>query len=292
MDPIIIGSIWGGYSLSNALGRETFVSELWEFINTTSQCNKIESGSTDEFISNYINPDDFQIIVKIINAESNLSVQVHPNKSELLYILELQRNAKIGIGLKVNSSQDLDRVIDESQLVENLYYYPLQNGTMVYIPAGQVHVIPGGILAVEIQNSFLETYRLYDYDRELDGETRKLNLKEAKEVISYNPSDFLLVNTFESLQSKFKLLFSCAFFDVYRISIVNERLSVPKKGVACSIVRIGGNGFINSIDIKRFQSVFALSELEVLQISSDTSLELIVTTKHLNISERLYALDD
>ena len=116
LKPIIHQALWGGYKLSSQLGEDLFISELWEYVNIPSCSNQIYDFNNEININHFIQSSDFPIIIKILNTEANLSIQVHPDKTEMLYIIECCGDAKIGLGLKRDALQNIKEIIDNKTI--------------------------------------------------------------------------------------------------------------------------------------------------------------------------------
>jgi len=133
----------------------------------------------------------FPLLVKIIEAHDDLSVQVHPGfgndaKNEMWYILKAKPNQEIVLGVTTEATGE----ILKRNPTKCLRYMPINAGDIINIPAGLVHALTGGVKLAEIQQNSDTTYRLYDYGRlGLDGFPRELHLKEGVGAIDFtNPS--------------------------------------------------------------------------------------------------------
>jgi mannose-6-phosphate isomerase len=133
---------------------------------------------------------DYPLLVKIIRAEDTLSVQVHPDddyarihehsrgKTECWYVLDAKRGASLVCGLSGSySAGELREAIRENRLDPYLNSVPVKKGDLVFIPAGLVHAIQGGIRLLEVQESSDITYRLYDW-----GRGREVHIEQGLEV--------------------------------------------------------------------------------------------------------------
>lgn len=136
---------------------------------------------------------DLPILIKVIKADEPLSVQVHPDdayaaehendkgKTECWYILEAEEGASLIAGIKPGLDREkMKKIIDENRLEEVMLQIPVKPGDMVYIPAGTVHAIMGGIKLFEVQESSDSTYRIYDWGRD-----REMHIDKALDVIDY-----------------------------------------------------------------------------------------------------------
>ena len=142
----------------------------------------------------------FPLLIKLIDANDNLSVQVHPDdklamerhqslgKSEMWYIINSENGAKIYAGLnKEISPQEYLERIEAKTFTDIVAVHNSYPGDVFYIPAGRVHSIGAGNMLVEIQESSDITYRIYDYDRkDSNGQTRELHTQLAKDAIDYH----------------------------------------------------------------------------------------------------------
>lgn len=286
LNPIIQQAIWGGYKLSPLLGEKLFVSELWEFVNIPTCSNHICDKENGLSINHLIHPSDFPIIIKILNTEDDLSIQVHPDKTELLYIIDCCDDAKIGLGLKEGALENIEEIVHDKTIGSYIQYFNVEKGSIAYIPAGIVHTYGSGIVAIEIQNNSTETYRLYDFDRIYNGEKRKLHVNQAIKVLRNNSVQADVYCRKENIDSKFKLLFPCDMFDVYKISIHNESIKLLKQNIYCSLVCVKGTGHVNDYSIKELDSLFVMPESDFIQLNSDSDLEVILTTKHMGEAVR------
>lgn len=141
----------------------------------------------------------FPLLIKLLDCNDDLSVQVHPNdsyerlpagelgKTEMWYVLDAKPDAKIIYGLKPGVDHEaLAESIEEGQIMDRLQEVSVKAGDTFYIPAGTVHALCSGVLVAEIQQNSDTTYRLYDYNRPgLDGKPRELHIEDSLNVIAY-----------------------------------------------------------------------------------------------------------
>jgi mannose-6-phosphate isomerase len=144
----------------------------------------------------------FPLLIKLLDCEDDLSVQVHPNddyaglpagelgKTEMWYVLDAKPGAKIIYGLKDGvTRENLAAAIRENRIMDSLHEVPVAAGDTFYIPAGTVHALCSGVLVAEIQQNSDTTYRLHDYNRlGLDGSLRELHVEDSLNVIAYEDS--------------------------------------------------------------------------------------------------------
>ena len=212
--------IWGGDKVRHILGKDFSplknCGETWEISAIEPDCSVVANGflagnTLPELIEIYMGDlvgerifdtfgTEFPLLIKFIDAQNDLSVQVHPDdelankrhhangKTEMWYILDAQPDAKLNIGFNQPMSKELlSQHIEDNTLENVLNYIPVKTGDAVFIPAGKAHAICKGILLAEIQQSSDITYRLYDYNRkDENGNPRQLHVEEALNAIHYD----------------------------------------------------------------------------------------------------------
>lgn len=146
--------------------------------------------------------DRFPVLVKLIDARDNLSVQVHPDdayalanegeygKTEMWYIVEAEEGAELIYGFKDSiTKEEFRRAIEENTLLDRVNRVPVKQGDVFFIEAGTLHAIGKGILIAEIQQNSNTTYRVYDYGRiGADGKPRELHVEKALDVTNLTPA--------------------------------------------------------------------------------------------------------
>lgn len=143
--------------------------------------------------------DEFPLLIKLIDARQDLSIQVHPTdeiarrqgkprgKTEMWYLLDSQPGAAIYNGLKMQiTPEKYKEMVEDKTICDALAKYTVKEGDCFFIPAGRIHAILSGCFLAEIQQTSDVTYRIYDYDRrDKEGNPRQLHIKEASESIDY-----------------------------------------------------------------------------------------------------------
>lgn len=181
------------------------------------------------------------ILIKFIDAKRDLSVQVHPTdtyarehengqlgKTEMWYVLDASRDAKLVYGLKQDCTKDeIREAIHDGTVMKYLQKVPIHKDDLFFIQAGTIHAIGAGALVAEIQENSNLTYRLYDYDRVgKDGKKRELHIDKALDVAnlhsSTEPKQPLRVLKYRQGVAS-ELLTRCKYFEVYRMLINTER---------------------------------------------------------------------
>lgn len=219
-DPIYKETIWGGERLAKLFQRNLpsqKIGESWEVSAYGKDISIVNNGelsgkSLKEIFENYreeifgkplLQTKEFPLLVKIIDANQKLSVQVHPSdeftrlydptnkgKKEAWIILESEKNAEIYCGFNKNlSKEEYKREIENNRAEIYLLAHNVQKGDAFLIEPGTIHAIGGGNLILEIQQSADSTYRVYDYGRlDASGRPRPLHLDKALEVLNFQKS--------------------------------------------------------------------------------------------------------
>lgn len=184
---------------------------------------------------------ELPILVKLIDAKQDLSVQVHPSdeyaqkyeygqlgKTEMWYILDASKGAKLVYGFKMNQDKEtIKKAIQNGTVEKYLQKVPVKKNDLFYIKAGTVHAIGAGVLIAEIQESSNLTYRLYDYERiDKTGKKRELHIDKGLAVAELKaatePRQPLRVLKYRRGCAS-ELLCRCKYFEVYRMLINTER---------------------------------------------------------------------
>ena len=308
LNPVFKDYLWGGTKLRDEYGFKSDLSKLaegWMLSCHKDGENTIENG---EFFGKTItevvkeNPDFlgengkkfeyFPILIKIIDAKDDLSVQVHPDneyamrveneygKTECWYILDCDEGAELiyGFNRDISSVEFKNRITDNTFL-ETVNKVKVKKGNLFFIEAGTLHAIGKGILLAEIQQNSNTTYRVYDYGRlGADGKPRDLHIEKAIDVTnctpptrSTNPEGELVEYEDYSTQ----LLTECDLFNVKKVSIKNIFDGIADEKSFVSVLVTNGNGKIENIDIKKGDSLFIPANYGSFTISGN--LEVIIT---------------
>ncbi len=194
----------------------------------------------------------FPLLIKLIDAKSDLSVQVHPSdeyalahegeygKTEMWYVLDCEEDASLFYGFeRPVTKEEYAAAIREGRLTEILHRVQVKPGDVFFIPAGTVHAIGAGILICEIQQNSNTTYRVYDYNRrDKDGNLRPLHVEKALEVSCTRPSPALPVIE-DGVDA---LLASCEYFNVRRLRIPDTYTLTVTTDSFLSLVATNGEG--------------------------------------------------
>ncbi len=245
--------IWGGNRLREEYGKvmdSDKIAESWELSCHKDGKSVVASGEfAGKTLPEYIEAkgntvlgtnckrfEYFPILIKLIDAKDNLSVQVHPSndyamrvegeygKTEMWYIVDCEEGAELLYGFKHEiSSEEFAERIANNTLLEVTNNVPVHKGDVFFIEAGTLHAIGKGILIAEIQQNSNTTYRIYDYGRVgADGKPRPLHVEKACEVTELVPPKY--PTTAQGSPEKLDggvmtLLRSCEYFNVNKLEL-------------------------------------------------------------------------
>jgi mannose-6-phosphate isomerase len=220
--PILKEKIWGGCKLGASLHKENAsdkTGESWEISGVEDNVSVVINGylagnNLQELAEVYMSDllgdkvfekygDNFPLLIKFIDANDYLSIQVHPDdklaqdkheskgKTEMWYVLEAEPDAELITGFnKTIDKETYLKHLQSKTLKDILNIEKVARGDVFYIPAGRVHAIGAGVLLAEIQQTSDITYRIYDWDRkDADGNTRELHTDQALDAIDFNAYD-------------------------------------------------------------------------------------------------------
>jgi mannose-6-phosphate isomerase len=217
--PIIKERIWGGSKLNTFLNKEVSIKnagESWELSSVPNDVSIVANGALsgknlNEVIA--LNPEallgkdvvekfgtEFPLLFKFLDANKDLSVQLHPNdelakvrhnsfgKTEMWYVVQADKDARIIAGFKENSSKEEYLAhLENKSIVSLLNEIPVKEGDVFLLETGTIHAIGSGVVIAEIQQTSDITYRIYDWDRvDVDGNSRELHTELALDAINYN----------------------------------------------------------------------------------------------------------
>lgn len=291
LKPAFKDYIWGGTRLRDDFGKDCDfekVAESWE-LSCHKDGNSIvaNGGYAGMTLTEYIEKagrsvlgtdcekfDSFPILIKLIDAKDNLSVQVHPNneyaqrvegeygKTEMWYVVDCDEGAELLYGFKheITKEEFANRIADNT-LLEVTNAVPVKKGDVFFIEAGTLHAIGKDILIAEIQQNSNTTYRIYDYGRVgNDGKPRELHVEKAKDVTVLGPAKQYPETPAEEKDGyKIKLLSSCEYFTAYRVDVESKAVLEADEKSFNSILVLEGEPEIIADDIvkaKKGDSIF------------------------------------
>lgn len=278
LKPVFKDYIWGGNRLCTEFGYNSGfdkTAEAWLLSCHKDGSSKTENNDTLNDLINKFGKDKicgkkceklpyFPVLIKLIDAHDNLSVQVHPTddyaiknvnefgKTEIWYVLDAKDDASLIYGFKeAITKSDFKNSIENDTLLDKLNKVSVKKGDLLYIEAGTVHAIGKGALIAEIQQNSNCTYRVFDYNR-----GRELHINKALDVAKLQKPNHEIKN-FEKIEfNKCQELISCEYFTVNRYKINNEISLNTNNDSFNHILVLDGQGEIENMKIKKGDSIF------------------------------------
>ncbi len=253
--PIYKDKIWGGRKIKEILhqdyGAMPNCGEAWLLSGLWDEQSEIANGDfagdeindlVETFMGDLVGEsvfdkygEQFPLLIKVIDANDWLSVQVHPDdelaekrelgngKTEMWYVMQADKDAELVTGFNTPLTRnDFVEVMKEEKLQSVLNYEPVRESDVFFIPAGRVHALGPGIMVAEIQQTSDVTYRIYDWDRiDVAGMRRELHVAQALDAI-----DFELPETYrtpvENLMNHTVPVVNCPYFVTGRLQLEGE----------------------------------------------------------------------
>ena len=216
--PLYMERVWGGRELETIYGRTlpestTPYGESWEMTDRPGEQSIVEHGPfkgmsigqlwkekrESIFGLGFEDSDCFPLLIKILDARDDLSIQVHPPteiapelggeaKTEMWYIADAAPGAKLYVGMKDGvTREDFEHALHDGTVDQVVHAITPQTGDSIFIPSGRLHAIGAGFLIYEIQQNSDTTYRIFDWNRVgLDGAPRQLHIEESKRCIDFD----------------------------------------------------------------------------------------------------------
>lgn len=276
--------IWGGTRLKNefkkGLNLEK-VAESWELSAHKDGESAISGGAFDSLtFCQYIDKNGrecigknaeqfefFPILIKLIDAADNLSVQVHPSddyalkyegeygKTEMWYVVDCEKDAFLYYGFsKPITKDDFKTRIENNTLLEVLNKVKIKKGDVFFIESGTIHAIGKGAFICEVQQNSNKTYRVYDYDRrDKNGNARELHIEKALDVTTLAPAK-------EYKTGDTKILAKCKYFTVEKFDSAKGSEIALSKDCFRSLIVLSGEAELKvgdtKMQIKKGDSIF------------------------------------
>ncbi len=252
--PVLKDKIWGGTKLQKFYNKQASTEKLgesWELSDVAGDESIVSNGELKgltfrNLIEKYQHDivgkkvyekygETFPLLFKLIDANDNLSIQVHPGdeiakirhnsfgKTEMWYVVDAEPGASLIIGFIKNCSkqQYLD-VLSQGAVESLLQKVPVAKGDVFFIPAGLVHAIRQGVVIAEIQQSSDITYRMYDYKRtDENGNERELHVAQALDVINFSASP-KPKTAYHLKENEVCSLVSCDYFKTNKINFTHS----------------------------------------------------------------------
>jgi mannose-6-phosphate isomerase len=246
-EPIFMERVWGGRRLQSLYGKHlpaaVPIGESWEIVDRPEAQSVVHDGPLrgatlhdlwseyrEEIFGDVRDAPRFPLLLKLLDAQENLSVQVHPppavaeklggeTKTEFWYITNAAPNARVYAGVRKGTTRKSFRqALEQGGVEEQLHAIAVASGDAIFLPSGRMHALGGGNVLVEIQENSDTTYRIYDWDREKTGQAaRQLHIEEAMQCVDFEDVEPGLS------QSAGETLVHNGFFDVQKWNLTGPR---------------------------------------------------------------------
>lgn len=304
MDPVFKEMIWGGHKLKDIYGYDIpsdYTGECWAIsAHKNGDCTIANGEYAGKSLSwlfaehrelfGGVEGEQFPLLVKIIDAKNDLSVQVHPNdeyagiyenslgKTECWYVLQADEGTKMVMGHHAKTKDEFVKAIEEDDYDNLLNSFEIKKGDFFYIPSGTLHAICSGSLIYEAQQSSDITYRVYDYHRkDKDGNERQLHVKQSIDVTNV-PADVDQNKEFasETLSNGTKTTYiESEFFKVDEYHIKGENTIINDAPFQMVSV-ISGTGKIGEFEVKMGDHFVICSDQKETVFDGD--MDVMITT--------------
>lgn len=240
----------GDCTIKEGVYEGTTLSKLWE--------------SRPELFGN-TGLDRFPLLVKIIDAKTDLSIQVHPDdayakvnengslgKTECWYVLDCEEDSSLVIGHNAKSKEELADMIHTGRWEELIREIPVKKGDFIQIDPGTVHAIKGGLMILETQQNSDITYRVYDYGRLTNGKPRQLHVNQSIDVITVpaKPIEESVMKVGNLPANQMNLLISCDYYKVWKLD-VTKPVTIKQEYPFLIMSVIDGEGLVNGQMIRK-----------------------------------------
>ncbi|WP_081590222.1 type I phosphomannose isomerase catalytic subunit [Brevibacillus massiliensis] len=309
--------IWGGHQLKEwfSVRDDQPIGEYWLVSSHPVGVSVVQNGAlrgkslpelTELFPEAYLGRSPqkrFPLLIKMIEAQDDLSVQVHPNddyakrtendygKTEAWYIVDPGPGAEIIYGHRFKDRDHFLQSVQAKSIQPFLERKKIERDQLVYVPAGTVHAILKGTMLLEIQQTSDVTYRVYDWDRlDQNGTRRELHIRQAADVIDYRSGEREPLCRITPISRRDGVshdhLLSCPFFTVERIKMENNSrftCSLGRAGNPDVLVILEGEGCIDygqgrpAVAVQRGDAVLVPGTLPTYGILAWTHLKIVRT---------------
>ncbi|MCK5780963.1 MAG: class I mannose-6-phosphate isomerase [Flavobacteriales bacterium] len=311
--PILKEKIWGGNGLKSVLNKDIpseKTGESWELSGVKGDISVVANGELagkdlQELLNEYEGQlvgkrvyeqfqDEFPLLIKFIDAQDDLSIQVHPNddlakvrhnsfgKTEMWYVIHAEEGAELisGFNQTLDKQLYLDK-LENKELGDILNSEKVKAGDVFFIPVGRVHAIRAGIMLAEIQQTSDITYRIYDWDRVDDnGQERELHTEYALDALDFNGYDSYKTE-YTAIKNERTQLEKCSYFETNLFEL-NEAKSISYDGLDSFVIYMLMEGEVNlkydnySLNIKKGETVLlpaSINEVEIEVVEEAKLLE-------------------
>ena len=262
-EPIFMERVWGGRRLGSLYGKPlphaALIGESWEIVDRPEAQSVVHEGPLRgrtlhelwskhraEIFGKVPESARFPILCKLLDAQENLSLQVHPprgiakklggeSKSELWYVANAAPKARIYAGFKKGTTRELFlKALEQGKVEKHLHAIEVKTGDAIFLPSGRMHALGAGNVLVEIQENSDTTYRIYDWDRTKKGRAaRQMHVGEAMQCVDFKDVEPAL------LETKAQSLVKHELFEIEKWNLDKDR-EIAKTGRFAIVVCLTG----------------------------------------------------
>ena len=308
--------VWGGEKIAAYKGISTDIrniGESWEISAFPEHLTSVATGPyagktiTDlvrqfkgELVGNKVYArfgDLFPLLIKFIDANTDLSIQVHPDddmaarvhgegmlgKTEMWYVIDADPGAKLYSGMSRRlTPEEYEKMVAEGTITDALACHQVHPGDVFFLPAGRIHAICSGCFVAEIQQTSDLTYRIWDYGRlGIDGKPRELHTELAKKAVDFNLYDSYRTD-YEPLQDEEVELVSCKYFttNLYDLTLPYAK-DLSEIDSFMVVMCLSGSGTIEvdgeSLEISRGRTILIPASADDVCFIPDSSMKLLTS---------------
>ena len=304
LEPVLKENIWGGSRLVTEFHyREegSGLGECWGIsAHPHGDCRIAEGPYQGKTLSwlykehrelfGDIDSPEFPLLVKIIDAQDKLSIQVHPDdayarehengslgKTECWYVMDCPENAELIIGHNAKTREELAEMVHAGRYEELIRRVPVKKGDFVQIVPGTIHAITPGMLILETQQSSDVTYRVYDYGRLMNGRPREIHVEQSIAVTNVpDEADKKgLIHTQGLCANKLHELISCEYYRVWKLTVEGS-FTMEQSYPFLNLSVLSGDGAIDGRKVKKGDHL--LLPAGYGRVSFSGTMELILST--------------
>jgi mannose-6-phosphate isomerase len=296
--PIFMERMWGGRRLESTFGKKlppnARIGESWEIVDREEAQSVVRNGAMrgktlhelwtqdrQEIFGELPDSPRFPLLVKLLDAQEQLSLQVHPTgkiaakfgsepKTEFWYVAAADDKAELFVGLRKQTARsEFKNALESGTAAELVHTIRAKAGDAMFLPAGRLHAVGAGNLLVEIQQNSDTTYRVFDWNRlDENGKARELHVDQALRCIDFNDCEPQLV------EPKGELLVRHNLFEVQKWNLSAAREVAPR-GKFAIVYCLSGRLRCTDVDLlagEFFLVPAALHDRQVKPLSEGTSL--------------------
>ncbi|MCI8800676.1 MAG: class I mannose-6-phosphate isomerase [Lachnospiraceae bacterium] len=300
LTPVCVHNIWGGSKLREEFGyavEGNDVGECWGISAHPEGDGTIRSGVYEgkklseiwqehpELFGN-LPYDRYPLLTKIIDAQDDLSIQVHPDdayamekengslgKTECWYIMDCPEGATLVIGHNARTEEELKTMVAEGKWKDLIREIPIRKGDFIQIDPGTVHAIKAHTLILETQQNSAITYRLYDYGRLQNGKERELHIDKSLDVITVPAKGMedCMKSTDNLPENALNLMYACEKYNVFKLDVKGSVTFEQKYPFLAASV-LEGTGSVDGKAVRKGDHFILSADYGNVEMSGDMSL--------------------